>query len=184
MRLPSDPYNIRLSGRGGQGILLAGIILSDAAMKEGFNVVQTQSYGPEARLGASKCEVILSTGEIAFPEVETPDLLLCLSIDAYQKYGRDLAEDGLRVVEQMVTSEQDVNDARIIPAIDTAVDLGNRIAANMVALGYIVALSEIVSGDNLFRAMEERVKPAYLEINRRALEKGMQMGREVAVQDK
>jgi len=183
MRLPNDPYNIRLSGRGGQGILLAGIILSDAGMKEGFNVVQTQSYGPEARLGASKCEVILSSGEIAFPEVETPDLLLCLSIDAYKKYGRDLADGGLRVVEQMVTNEQDVSDARIIPAIDTAIDLGNRIAANMVALGYIVALSEIVSGEHLIQAMEERVKPAYLELNRMALEKGMQMGREVTVQE-
>ena len=173
--LPKDPYNIRLSGRGGQGILLAGIILAEAGMKEGLDVVQTQSYGPQARLGASKSEVILSSGEIAFPEVEVPDVLLCLTIDSYVKYGDELSDDGLRVVEKMVTIEKDVQDAVILPIIETARDVGNEIAANMVALGAVIALSGAVEKEHVLRAMEDRIKPDYLELNKKAFHKGMQL---------
>ncbi|HKK47039.1 MAG TPA: 2-oxoacid:acceptor oxidoreductase family protein [Balneolaceae bacterium] len=173
--LPKDPFNIRLSGRGGQGILLAGIILAEAGMKEGLNVVQTQSYGPQARLGASKSEVILSGSEIAFPEIEIPDVLLCLTIDSYVKYGSTLSEDGIRIVEKMVTLEEKVEDAVILPIIETARVLGNEIAANMVALGSVMALSGAVSKEHIISTMGNRIKPDYLELNQRAFQKGIEL---------
>ncbi|HYW35944.1 MAG TPA: 2-oxoacid:acceptor oxidoreductase family protein [Balneolaceae bacterium] len=173
--LPKDPFNIRLSGRGGQGILLAGIILAEAGMKDGLNVVQTQSYGPQARLGASKSEVVLSGSEIAFPEVDIPDVLLCLTIDSYVKYGGTLSKDGIRIVEKMVTIEEEVEDAMILPVIETARALGDEIAANMVALGSVIALSGAVSKEHVMRTMEERIKPDYLELNKRAFQKGIQL---------
>lgn len=173
--LPKDPYNIRLSGRGGQGILLAGIILADAGMKEGLNVVQTQSYGPQARLGASKSEVVLSTSEIAFPEVVSPDLLLCLTIDSYKKYGQYITEGGLLIIEQMVAREQEVKDAYVLPIIETARNLGDEIVANIVALGVVVALSRAVSEQAVLDALEDRVKPTYLTLNKRALQEGIKM---------
>ncbi len=177
--LPKDPYHVRLSGRGGQGILLAGILVAEAGMKEGYNVVQTQSYGPEARLGASRCEVILSNNEIAFPEVELPDFLLCLSRDAYVKHGRELADDGLRIVEQQVTREEKVNDALVIPMIEAARETGQEIVANVVALGVFIELTGAISEKYLRSAMEERVKPNYLDMNLKALQKG----REIAKKD-
>ena len=82
----TETINLRLAGRGGQGIMLAAFLLAQAATYEGLHVVQTQSYGPEARLGAAKSDVILSPHEIAFPEILTPDILLCLSRDAYAAY--------------------------------------------------------------------------------------------------
>ena len=77
---------IRLSGSGGQGILLAAALLADAALQAGMQVVQTQSYGPEARGGASKAEVIISEAEIDYPEVRFPDITLCLSQAAFERY--------------------------------------------------------------------------------------------------
>jgi 2-oxoglutarate ferredoxin oxidoreductase subunit gamma len=77
----------RLSGSGGQGLLLAGIVLADAAIQDGKNAVQTQSYGPEARGGASKSEVVISDGEIDYPKATAPDFLLALTTDAYRNYG-------------------------------------------------------------------------------------------------
>lgn len=173
--LPEDPYNIRLSGRGGQGILMAGVILAEAAMKEGLNVVQTQSYGPQARLGASKTEVVLSKREIAFPEIYLPDILLCLSIESYLKYGQELAENGILVVEEMIATEEEVKEAVVLPVIKIARELGNEIAANMVALGAVAILTKAVSESNLHRAMEERIKPDFLELNKKALEKGFKL---------
>lgn len=176
--LPSDPYHIRLSGRGGQGILLAGILVAEAGMNEGYNVVQTQSYGPEARLGASRCEVILSKNEIAFPEVEEPDFLLCLSRDAYVKHGDLLAEDGIRVVEKQVTMEEEVNDALLIPMIEVARETGQEIVANVVALGVFIELTGAITPGNLRKALEKRVKPDYLDMNYDALENGIKTARE------
>ena len=161
--------------------MLAGVVLSEAGMHEGLNVVQTQSYGPEARLGASKSEVVLSGSEIAFPEVEVPDLLLCLSIDSYTKYGDNLAADGIRLVEESVTLEKEVENAIILPILETAQDLGDLIVANMVAVGAIVSITGMVSKEKLLKAMESRVKSRYLDLNRKALEEGFKLGADHAV---
>lgn len=156
--------------------MLAGLLLAQAGMLDGLHVVQTQSYGPEARLGAAKSDVVLSADEIAFPEVIEPDLLLCLSSDAYRKYGRRLAEGGLRVVDEQVGRDLDVGGDLVLPIIRTAREVGDVIVGNVVALGALVGARDLVSRAALVRALEGRTKPAFLDLNRRALDAGLELG--------
>ncbi|HWA84234.1 MAG TPA: 2-oxoacid:acceptor oxidoreductase family protein, partial [Fimbriimonadaceae bacterium] len=95
----SQPIQIRLTGAGGQGLITAGVILAEAAVLDGRYVVQTQSYGPEARLGSSKAEVIISDDPIANPQVKTPDVLICLSEESVAKYGGECHSDTLVVLD-------------------------------------------------------------------------------------
>lgn len=170
--MEKDPYNVRLSGKGGQGVLLAGIILAEAGMKDGLNVAQSQTYGPQARLGASKCEVILSVRPIAFPEVESPDLWLCLSVEAYDKHGAGFRNGGLLLLDERVAREKSDANAVALPLLATAAETGDVISANIVALGAMAGLTGLVSRASLERAVTERVKPSYLELNLRALDAG------------
>jgi 2-oxoglutarate ferredoxin oxidoreductase subunit gamma len=176
MRSDSPDIGVRLSGSGGQGVMLAGLLLAEAGMLDGLHVVQTQSYGPEARLGAAKSDVVLSNEEIAFPEVLAPDLLLCLSADAYRKYGQRLADGGMRVLDERVGREVDVGDDLVLPMTRTARELGNVIVGNVVALGALVGMGDLVSRDALSRALEGRSKPAMIELNGRALDAGLELG--------
>jgi 2-oxoglutarate ferredoxin oxidoreductase subunit gamma len=177
-----ESFRVRLCGRGGQGVMLAGLILAEAGMTDGRHVVQTQSYGPEARLGAAKSDVILSAGEIAFPEVVEPDLLLCLSDQAYARYGAELAENGIRVVDEEVTWEFDVEESIVLPILRTAEQLGGQIAANVVALGVLAGLRDLVSTPSLRAALDKRVKPEFRDLNARALEAGLLLGADLAAQ--
>lgn len=77
---PRDPIQVRFAGAGGQGVMLAGVLTAEAGMHDGLHVVSTQSYGPEARLGAAKSEVVLSRHEIVLPDVRVPDVVVCLSV--------------------------------------------------------------------------------------------------------
>lgn len=171
-----DPLQIRLSGRGGQGVILSGVLVAEAAMRDGMQVVQTQSYGPEARLGAAKAEVVLSSRPIAFPEVVEPDILLCLSRDAYTRHGQVLAAGGLRLVDDRVAAEVEVRDALLLPLVATANEIDAPIAANVVALGALAQLTEMVSVESLRAAIRKRIKPAFLEVNERAFDAGLQLG--------
>jgi 2-oxoglutarate ferredoxin oxidoreductase subunit gamma len=97
---PPQKTEIRLSGSGGQGLILAGVILAEAAaIYEGKNAVQTQSYGPEARGGSSKSEVIISDSEILYPKTTRLDYLLALNQESCDKYAHDLKDDGLLLVD-------------------------------------------------------------------------------------
>jgi len=100
---------IRLSGSGGQGLILAGIILAEGAILSKLNAVQSQSYGPEARGGASKSEVILCDEEINFPKVRQPDMLLSLTQKSYNEYSKDLKEDGILIVDSSIKLNKDMN---------------------------------------------------------------------------
>lgn len=178
--IPRDPFQVRLSGSGGQGVILAGVLLAEAAMHDGLQVVQTQSYGPAARLGAAKSEVVLSRHPIAFPEVGLPDAMVCLSRDAYGRYGSQLAEGGVRIVDREAVSDLPAVpvDAIVLPITATARQLepGGAIAANVVALGALVALAGLVSAEGVRRALRERVKPEMLDLNERAFEAGLRLG--------
>jgi 2-oxoglutarate ferredoxin oxidoreductase subunit gamma len=175
-----DVLRVRLSGRGGQGLILAGLVLAEAGSREGLHVVQTQSYGPEARLGASKSDVILSREDIAFPGVTEPDVLLCLSRDAFSKYGATMAAGGLRLVDRQVAAEVPVGDAMVLPLVDTAQSIGDVIVTNVVALGALVALSGAVNQSSLRDALRGRVKPQLVELNERALAAGWELGEKAA----
>jgi len=176
-----DPIQIRFAGAGGQGVILAGVLLAEAGMHDGLHVVATQSYGPEARLGAAKTEVVLSRRPIVFPEVRVPDLIVCLSEDAYRKYATPLAPGGLRLVEASVIESKPEPGTVAAPLIAMARGLGpnGAVATNVVALGALVALSKVVTEASLRDALRRRVKSALLELNERTLEAGLAIGHTV-----
>lgn len=183
-RTLADPIQVRFAGAGGQGVILAGVLIAEAGMHDGLHVVATQSYGPEARLGAAKTEVVLSHRPIVFPEVRVPDLIVCLSEEAYRKHARPLAAGGVRLVEETaVAPDAQLEPGTVTaPLLATARGLGPNggVAANVVALGALVALSEVVTEESLRRALRQRVKPALLELNERAFEAGLALGRPAA----
>ncbi len=173
-RIEKDPVQIRLSGAGGQGLITAGVILAEAALLDGKNVVQTQSYGPEARLGASKSEVIISAKKIAYPQVTKPDLLLCLSQDAFEKYFPQTNSDTVVILDSSNIECEAPAGGFVykFPITETAVKVGSKVAANVVALGVMNALVGLVSAKSLREAVLKRVPERFRALNERALEAG------------
>lgn len=169
----AERYEVRLSGAGGQGLVLGGVILAEAiALFEGINVVQTQSYGPEARGGASKSEVIISDGDIDYPKATRIDLLLCLTQEACDKYSVDLKKGGIIIADSRMVTRLPEGDYRVyhLPIIDTAKEkVGKVFVANIVALGVIAGLLDSVSLENVEKAVLRRVPKGTENLNRRAL---------------
>lgn len=168
---------IRLSGSGGQGMLLAGIILSEAAIMDDKNAVQTQSYGPEARGGASKSEVIISEEKIAYPKVTVPDIMLALTQESYDKYSVDMNDNGILVIDDTINlSGNDKCEVISIPIIKSARDdIGRVIVANIIALGAITKASNVVSKNALEQAVLKRVPKGTEELNKKALQTGFEL---------
>jgi 2-oxoglutarate ferredoxin oxidoreductase subunit gamma len=165
---------IRLAGEGGQGMILAGIILAEAAaIYDGKQVTQTQSYGPEARGGASRSEVVISDEEIDHPEVLSADVVVALSQEAYKKFASTVRAGGLLIVdaERVVTSTE--FEGVKIPIARTARETtGKAITANTVALGVLVGLTNLVSRGAIEKAVTARAPKGTEEMNRRALQAG------------
>lgn len=169
---------LRLSGSGGQGLILAGIILADAALRDGKNVVQSQSYGPEARGGASKAEVIISEDDIHYPQVNKCDILLSLTDQAYEKYIDTLKPHGILILDDSIKNPIEREDIEVyyVPIIKTASEeLERPMVANIIALGSIHELTKIVSREALEKAVLERVPRGTEELNRKALKRGFQL---------
>lgn len=174
MTLRADRVEIRLGGVGGQGIALAGSLLGKAAaLYDEKEAVFTQTYGPEARGGASRADVIIGDRPIAYPFVTEPDILAVLFQEAYEKFRPQLKPAGLLVMEtQLVNPHADDGGAIRIPAVEIAADLGNKLAANIVLLAYLVARSGVVSRNALVEALRETVRPAHLDLDLAALDAG------------
>lgn len=170
----SGQVQVRFSGAGGQGLITAGVILAEAAMLEGKNVVQTQTYGPEARLGSSKSEVIISSGRIAYPEVTVPDVLLCMSQEAARKYLAKVRSDTIVIVDEGLVPADIPTPGKVVrlPITETAVKAGGKVVANTVALAAMNALVPMVSSASLFAAIVARVPAKFRELNQRAGEAG------------
>ena len=177
-----DSIEIRLGGVGGQGIALAGTLLGKAAaLHDDKEAVFTQTYGPEARGGASRADIIISDSPIAYPFVTRPHVLAVLFQEAYEKFRPQLAPDGLLIIEpELVNPRQDETDLVSLPAIRIAEELGNKLVANIVMLGYLIGASKAVS----FRAMEdairETVNERHLELDMRALGAGFRLAAEAS----
>ncbi len=171
-----DRIEIRLAGEGGQGMILAGIILAEAAcIYDNKNAIQTQIYGPEARGGASKAEVIISQGEIDYPEVICADVLVALSQEACDKYATNLKKNGLLIVDADHVGRVSVNSAIKAPITHLAVEAtGKAITANVVALGVLVGLTGVVARAAIEKAVLARAPKGTEELNRLALEKGFE----------
>lgn len=173
-----ERQELRLTGSGGQGLILAGIILAEAALYDGMDVVQSQSYGPEARGGASKAEVIISKSEINYPKVDDCDIMLALTQDAYDKYIKSLKPNGILIVDKSVNKESERDDITIyrVPILETAFKkLGKPMVANIVALGSIYELTKVVSKESLEKAVYDRVPRGTEVLNKKALEEGFDL---------
>jgi 2-oxoglutarate ferredoxin oxidoreductase subunit gamma len=174
--MSASRYEIRFSGAGGQGLILAGIIMGEAAaIYSGKQAVQSQSYGPEARGGASKSEVVISDQPIDFPKATNVDALLALTQEACDKYSKDLKDGGILLVDSDLVESLPKGNFTIvsIPIISIAKnEVGRTIVANIVALGAMVALTEIVSRESAEKAVLARVPAAFVELNRKAFETG------------
>lgn len=179
----SKHCEIRLSGSGGQGLLLAGIILAEAAIMEDMNAIQTQSYGPEARGGASKAEVIISDKDIDFPKVQEPDLVLALTQVASDKYINTVRIGGTIVVDDSITLPSDLKECKVykLPILRTAAEkVGKSIVANIVAIGCLAEILNTVSRESVENAVLARVPKGTEDLNRSALNAGY----ELAIQNK
>ncbi len=165
---------IRLAGEGGQGMILAGIILAEAAsIYDKKMAVQTQSYGPEARGGASKSEVVIADGEIDHPEVLSADAVVTLSQEAYEKYAGSGKPGGLLIVDDEKVSGITQAEAIRIPISRIALEAtGKGITANTVALGVLVGLTGVVSRQAIEKAVAARAPRGTEEMNQKALEAG------------
>jgi 2-oxoglutarate ferredoxin oxidoreductase subunit gamma len=171
-----ERYEIRLSGTGGQGLIFAGVILAEAAgIYDGKYVCQTQSYGPEARGGASKAEIVISDREIDYPKAIKPDLLLAMSQKSCDAYFFDLKPAGMLIVDSTLVSQLPTTRAVAIPFTQIAREkLGKEIAANIIALGALATLSGAVSLSSLETAVMSRIERGTEDFYRKALELGIE----------
>ncbi|MFH1523993.1 MAG: 2-oxoacid:acceptor oxidoreductase family protein [Chloroflexota bacterium] len=178
-----DRTEVRLAGEGGQGMILAGIILAEAAtIYDGKMAVQTQSYGPEARGGASRSEVVIADGEIDHPEVLSADVVVTLSQEAYDKYAASVKLGGLLIVDDEKVSRILMTEAVRVPISRLALETtGKNITANIVALGVLVGLTGVVSRQAIEKAVAARVPRGTEEMNRKALEAGFKAAEKVKV---
>ena len=168
---------IRIGGFGGQGVVLAGTLLGHAAVRDGLWVSGSNAYGAQARGGAARSEVVISNGPIAFPHVLRADILAVLSQGAYDAFSENLAEKNALVVhDASLVVPRALGGVRQVPvqATETAVsELGNPQVANIVLLGATVSLSHVVSADALEQAVREQVDARFLDLNLRALARGL-----------
>ncbi len=164
----------RLCGFGGQGIILAGIILAEAAsIYQGYHVVQVQDYGPAARGDSSKSDVIISDDIIIYPKCSRLDLLVALSQHGYEENLPHLKRGGILVIDTDNVHAAKRGRMSQYPITQIAREqTGGALGANMVTLGILAAVSDLVTLENLEKAMLERVPPHTRELNQAALRAG------------
>ncbi len=178
-----DRYDVRLGGSGGQGLILAGKILAEAAaIYDGHNAVQTQSYGPEARGGSSKAEVVIKDGEIDYPKAMDLDLLLSLTQESCTKFSKDLKDDGILIIDSEMVTEPPEGSFRIFAAPITSIaakKVGKVVVTNIVALGILTRLSGIVTEESMRKAILARVPKGTEEVNMKAFDEGWKAAEEL-----
>ena len=172
----AERYEIRFSGAGGQGLITAGIILAEAAsIIEGKHAVQSQSYGPEARGGASKAEVIIADGPIDYPKATVVDACLAMTQEAADKYANGIKKGGVLLLDSDFVKDEPKGDFKIykFPIIRTAKEeVGREIVGNVVALGAMIALTDIVKRESGEKAVLAKVPEAFLDLNKKAYNMG------------
>lgn len=168
------------SGSGGQGVITASIILAEAAVLcEGLTAVQSQSYGAEARGGATRSDVIISDSVIHFPKVIQPNVLICLTQDAYGKFYPIIRPGGLLITDtRFVQTEKKVDAQQKEMAIYETVmaKIGKPIVFNICILGAVIALTGLVKPESIMKTLESRIPEDFLEMNRKALDLGLKLG--------
>ncbi len=168
------------SGSGGQGVITAAIILAEAAvLYENLNAVQSQSYGAEARGGATRSDIIIADSTIHYPKVIQPNVLVCLTQDAYNKFYPIIRPGGLLIADTRYVKTEKKVDAqqKEIAMFETIMDrVGKPIVFNICMLGVVISLTELIKPGSIMKVLERRIPADFLEMNRSALDVGMQLG--------
>lgn len=168
------------SGSGGQGVITAAIILAEAAvLYDGLNAVQSQTYGAEARGGATRSDIIISDSTILYPKVIQPNVLVCLTQDAYNKFYPIIRPGGLLLTDTRYVQTEKKVDAqqKEIGMYETIMEkIGKPIVFNICMLGTVIALTGLVKPESVIEVLKRRVPKDFLEINRKALDLGIQLG--------
>lgn len=175
---------VRLSGFGGQGIILAGLLLGEAGVIEGKYIAGSDSYGAQARGSGCMSEIIFSNGPIDYPHLITADLLVAMSQEAYHTYYKDVKEQGLIFYDQgLVTPEQGLNVKQAgVAATEISIKkLKNKQVANIVLLGVVVETTKIVSPKGLQKAIALHLGERFRTLNLKALRIGMELGKKIDV---
>ena len=172
--------NIRVSGSGGQGIISTGMLLGEAiAIGDGKNVTQSQSYGPEARGGSTRADIIVSDGEIYFPECNDLDILLVFTYEAYGKFAAKTKPDGTVIADESAV-DVIVGNAKTVqvPFIQLAEkQFKTPLVANIMAMGFLSTYTKVVTQNSLREVVEEQYSSTpHLEMNINALEEGFKLG--------
>jgi len=174
-----DKYKMIFSGSGGQGVITAGIILAEAAvLHEDLFAVQSQSYGPEARGGSTRSDVIISSSAINYPKVMNPSLLVCLTQESYTKYSHLIIPGGTIITDTRFVSPGKISDAIIkeLALYDNVMEkIGNPIVLNMCMLGAVLQLTQIIKEASLFKVVEARMPKKFIDMNKEAIKLGMEL---------
>ena len=171
---------VRLSGAGGQGIVLAGQILSQAVAlnEKGKFATLTQSYGPEARGGSCSAGVVISDESVGYPYVISPQVLVIMSQEAYTKYAQDISADTLVIIDRDLVEPNTSQKLKIlsIPATNLAREMGRVVVANIIMLGFLAAVSDVVSPEALKKSILATVPKGTEEFNIKAFTLGYEYG--------
>ena len=167
------------SGSGGQGVITAAIILAEAAvLHEGLSAVQSQSYGAAARGGATRSDIIIADGEIFFPKVSQPNVLVCLTQETYEKFYPIIRPGGLLITDSQLVKKGSKVDAiqRALPMYRTVMEkIGKPIVFNICMLGAVVGATGLVKPESIHKVLESRIPPRFLQMNLEAFALGKEM---------
>ena len=168
------------SGSGGQGVITAAIIFAEAAViHEGLNATQSQAYGAAARGGATRTDIIISQEEINFPKVIQPNVLVCLTQEAYGNYATIIRPGGLLLTDERFVKTARKVDARQVelPMYSQVMEkIGKPIVFNICMLGAVVALTALVRPESIMKVLEQRIPSGFVDMNRKALDLGLELG--------
>jgi 2-oxoglutarate ferredoxin oxidoreductase subunit gamma len=171
---------IRIAGFGGQGVILSAIVLGKAAsIYQGAFATMTQNFGPEARGGACSAQLVLSDLPVLYPYVTLPDILVVMSQEAYVRFGSELKDGGIMIVEQDLVRVSDLKQGiqvYSIPATRIAEGLGKRMVLNSVMVGFFTAITHLLDPDAVRKAVADSVPPSFRELNLKAFEQGLEYG--------
>ena len=176
----NDSHEIRLAGSGGQGVILASVILAEAALLAGHYTTQSQAYGPEARGGSCKAETLISLNPIGFTKVQRPTIFIAFNQKAFDQYLSGVSDDCLVLVDSCIAIPERINPKNIVslPIIHTAKTvIGKSQTANIIAIGAINELLNIAEPDVLKEAVKKHIPKGTEVLNMLALQAGIDMAR-------
>lgn len=186
--MESAMSEIRFSGFGGQGIIRCGLITGKAiALFDNKHATMTQSFGPEARGSACSSQLVVADERVLYPYISKPEVLVSMSQEAYDKYEPELREDGILIIDKDLVKTKPPRGkikTYAIPSTRFAEELGNRIIANLVMLGFFTAVTQTVSPEAMKKALPGLVPKRFLDLNIQAFDKGYDYGKELLDKEK